>query len=129
MWSAALTRPFSSTVSSSTPERRGSSCTAAGRQDRAVDLDLAEAEKRELTTEPEPPTCGRTARASSAGTPVAHDDAEARRLPADARLRRRPGAGAAGLVLDGVFGGLAFHEASVVKSNCDKNISPAMQPE
>jgi len=90
--------------------------SAAGRQPHTIELVVAEAEKHEVTAEPgepvvaEPPT----------PAPVPPDDGKA-----DARSLQRTlgfvgvGVGGAGLIVGGVFGGLALHEASVVKANCN----------
>jgi len=105
---------------------------ASGRQPRSYDVDLAEAEKRDLTVdagEPPPPPAAAdaTGPALTPATGVTSDDARA----TSQKLHRTLGyvgigVGAAGIVTGSIFGILALQEASVVKSNC--NASYACKP-
>ena len=90
--------------------------SATGRQPHTIDVVLAEAEKREVTAEPGDPA----APVEPAAASIVQDDTRAR----DRALQRTlgfvgVGVGGAGLIVGAVFGGLALHEASVVKTNCN----------
>jgi len=89
---------------------------ATGRQPRTVAVDLAEGEKREVTAD-----AGDALAPEEPPAPlVAHDDGKERTRALEHTLGFvGMGVGAAGVVVGGVFGGLALHQASVEKTNCN----------
>jgi len=96
---------------------------AKGHEPRTYDVDLAEAEKRELTVDP-----GATTPDAAAAAPV--NGVKGMTSDADRAATRDlehtlgfvgVGVGGAGIVVGSIFGILAFNEASTLKANCTAN--------